>query len=151
MKTLWLAIFTMVLVWSGIQPKDYFTWFLEVAPALIGLVVMTLTYQRFRLTNLLYWLILCHCIVLMIGGHYTYAEVPLFDYLKPIFGFERNNYDKVGHFMQGFVPAIIGREILIRKQVLNAKAWLNFLVVSVCLAFWCFLRITRMVGRGTQW
>lgn len=96
---------------------------------------MAVTYRSFRLTTLLYILILLHCVILMIGGHYTYAEVPLFDTLKPILGFERNNYDKVGHFMQGFVPAIIAREILIRKEVVSGRAWLNTFVISVCLAF----------------
>ncbi len=141
MKTLWIAIFTVVLVWSGIGPKDYFTWALEVAPAIIGFIIIAVTYNKFRLTNILYLFILLHCIVLMIGGHYTYAEVPLFDYLKPIFGFERNNYDKVGHFMQGFVPAIIAREILIRKKILNSNKWLNFLVVSICLAISAFYEL----------
>ncbi|MCV6606349.1 MAG: DUF2238 domain-containing protein, partial [Porticoccaceae bacterium] len=97
-----MVIFISVLVWSGINPKDTLTWWLEVAPALIGGVLLAVTYRRFRLTPLLYACILLHCIVLMVGGHYTYAEVPLFDNL---FGSERNNYDKVGHFFQGFVPA----------------------------------------------
>jgi len=131
-KYIWAAIFFAVLIWSGIDPKDQFTWFLEVIPALIGAVVMTLTYKNFRLTPLLYFFILLHCIVLMVGGHYTYAEVPLFDNL---FGATRNNYDKVGHFFQGFVPALLAREILLRKNVVNSKGWLNIIVVSICLAF----------------
>ena len=131
---LWIAIFAAVLIWSGVAPKDRFTWVLEVIPALIGAVILAATYQSFRLTPLLYIFILFHCIVLMVGGHYTYAEVPLFDWIKPLFGFERNNYDKLGHFTQGFVPALIAREILIRKAVVNGKAWLNFLVVCFCLA-----------------
>ena len=114
MKYLWLGIFLFTLAWSAIEPKDYATWALEVSPAIIGLVIMAFTYNSFRLTTLLYILILAHCVVLIVGGHYTYAEVPLFDYLKPVFGWERNNYDKLGHFMQGFVPAILAREILIR-------------------------------------
>lgn len=131
---LWITIFAAVLIWSGVAPKDRFTWVLEVIPALIGAVILAATYQSFRLTPLLYIFILFHCIVLMVGGHYTYAEVPLFDWIKPLFGFERNNYDKLGHFIQGFVPALIAREILIRKAVVNGKAWLNFLVVCFCLA-----------------
>ena len=127
-----------VLVWSGINPKDYFTWLLEVAPALIGAGLLLATYHSFRLTTLLYGLILAHCIVLMIGGHYTYAEVPFFDGL---FGDTRNNYDKVGHFFQGFVPAILAREILIRKNVVNGTAWRNFLTISVCLAFSAFYEL----------
>ena len=134
MKIAWIIIFTLVLIWSGIQPKDYFTWLLEVSPAIAAGVILAFTYQSFRLTGLLYFLILAHCIVLIVGGHYTYAEVPLFDMIKPVFGFERNNYDKLGHFMQGFVPAIVAREILIRKAVLNSKYWLNFVIVSICMA-----------------
>jgi len=95
----WLVIFFAVLLWSAINPKDTFTWFLEVVPALIGLVVMAITYKKFPLTPLIYTLILIHSVVLMVGGHYTYAEVPLFDSFKEWFGFERNKYDKVGHFM----------------------------------------------------
>ena len=135
LKTLWLGIFAATLLWSGIHPKDYFTWFLEVAPALIGLVVLAFTYRSFPLTPLVYVLILFHCIILMVGGHYTYAEVPLFDAFKEWFGFERNNYDKVGHFVQGFVPAMIAREILIRKAIINGRGWMNFFIVSFCLAF----------------
>ena len=134
-KVLWIGIFAATLVWSGINPKDYFTWFLEVAPALIGIVVLALTSKSFPLTPLIYALILLHCVILMVGGHYTYAEVPLFDWFKEWFGFERNNYDKVGHFVQGFVPAMIAREILIRKAIVNGRSWMNFFIVSFCLAF----------------
>lgn len=134
MKILWLLTFLSTLIWSAIDPKDNLTWALEVAPALVALLVLAATYRAFPLTRLLYCLILLHCIVLMIGGHYTYAEVPLFDDLKPLFGFERNNYDKVGHFMQGFVPAIVAREILLRHNVVASKAWRNFFIVNICLA-----------------
>ena len=122
----------MVLVWSGINPKDQFTWLLEVAPVLIGGALLAFTYKGFKLTPVLYFLILVHCVILMVGGHYTYAEVPLFDNLL---GSQRNNYDKVGHFFQGFVPALLAREILIRKNVVNGALWRNLFVVSVCLAF----------------
>ena len=155
MKLLWVVIFTVVLVWSGINPKDYFTWVLEVAPALIGALLMAVTYKRFPLTPLLYGLILLHSIVLMVGGHYTYAEVPLFDLFKEWFGSERNNYDKVGHFMQGFVPAVLAREILIRKAVLAKPAWLNLFVISVCLAFSAFYEllewaVAEMTGESAE-
>jgi putative membrane protein len=140
-KLLWLALFFAVLLWSGISPKDPYTWLLEVAPALIALLALAVTYSSFRLTPLLYALILAHCIVLMVGGHYTYAEVPLFDYLKPVFGFERNNYDKLGHFFQGFVPAMVAREILIRKNVVSFAAWRNFFIVCFCLAFSAFYEL----------
>ena len=130
-----------VLIWSGINPKDQFTWFLEVAPALIGGAVLILTYRSFRLTPLLYWLILIHCVILMIGGHYTYAEVPLFDLLKEYMGSSRNNYDKVGHFAQGFVPAIVAREIIIRKDIIKGSGWQFFFIVSFCLGFSAFYEL----------
>ncbi|OUR88982.1 hypothetical protein A9Q92_01765 [Methylophaga sp. 42_8_T64] len=138
MKALWIIIFSLVLIWSGIHPKDQFTWLLEVAPAIIGAGIMLYSYNSFRLTPLIYSLILAHCIVLMIGGHYTYAGVPLFDGL---FGAERNNYDKVGHFFQGFVPALLAREILIRKQVVNGRYWLAVIIVSITLAFSAFYEL----------
>jgi putative membrane protein len=152
---LWLAIFFGVLIWSVIHPKDYFTWFLEVVPALIGLVVMVVTYKKFPLTTILYTLILVHSIVLMVGGHYTYAEVPLFDSFKEWFGFERNNYDKVGHFMQGFVPVMIAREIVMRQDVFSNKRWMNFFILSFVLAFSAFYEliewaVAEMSGEGAE-
>ncbi len=152
MKYLWLLVFAVVFVWSAIDPKDQFTWFLEVLPAIIGVVLVAVTYNKFRLTPLLYFFILAHCVVLMVGGHYTYAEVPLFDGL---FGAERNNYDKVGHFFQGFVPALLAREILIRKAVINGAAWRNFFTVSVCLAFSAFYEliewwVAELTGEGAE-
>ena len=137
-KYLWVIIFLLVLVWSGINPKDELTWLLEVLPAIIGVLVLAATYRTFRLTPLLYGLILFHCVILMIGAHYTYAEVPFFDAIRPAFGFERNNYDKLGHFVQGFVPAMIAREVLIRKEAVNGAAWRNLFIVSICLAFSAF-------------
>ena len=141
MKHLWLVIFFSVLIWSGINPKDQFTWFLEVFPALIGVTIIAVTFNKFRLTQLTYILILIHCVILMVGGHYTYAEVPLFDWIKDYFDLERNNYDKVGHFAQGFIPAIIAREILIRKEIIGKTGWLNFIVISICLAFSAFYEL----------
>lgn len=134
MKTIWLFIFFSVLTWSAIHPKDYFTWVLEVFPAIAGIVVLAITYKRFRLTQLAYILILIHSIILMVGGHYTYAEEPLFNWIRDNFHFVRNNYDKIGHIAQGFVPAIIIREIIIRKSVVAKPKWQNFFVVSICLA-----------------
>jgi putative membrane protein len=130
----WCVLFVVVLVWSAIEPKDRVTWWLEVVPALIAAVILAATLTRFPLTGLAYWLILAHAVVLMVGGHYTYAEVPLFDWLKEPLGWERNNYDKLGHFMQGFTPALIARELLVRLVPLRRGGWLNFLVVCVCLA-----------------
>lgn len=138
---LWIAIYLGVLIWSGIDPKDQFTWFLEVIPAIIGALVLVLTYKSFRLTNLVYVLILIHCLILMVGGHYTYAEVPLFDYFKEVFGFSRNNYDKLGHFAQGFVPALITREIILRKEIINGAVWQFFFIVSFCLGFSAFYEL----------
>lgn len=130
-----ILLFVVGLVWSGINPKDYFTWILEVAPAIIGLLVLIATYKRFKLTDFTYYFILIHCWILFIGGHYTYTEVPFFDWLKETFDLSRNNYDKVGHFAQGFIPAIIVREIFVRQKVVEQKAWLNFIIVAVCLSF----------------
>jgi putative membrane protein len=138
---LWLSIFFGVLVWSGIEPKDRLTWVLEAGPAIIGLLVMAKTRISFPLTPLLYFWILVHCIVLMVGAKYTYAEVPLFDWISELFGWERNNYDKVGHFMQGFVPALLTREILLRKKLVNADGWRNFIILSICLAFSAFYEL----------
>ena len=137
-RTLWLLVFFGVLIWSGISPTDRFTWYLEVAPAMVGLILLGFTYNSFRLTPILYILILTHCIILMVGGHFTYAEVPFFDNL---FGSQRNNYDKLGHFFQGFMPAMLAREILIRKQVVNGKAWRVLFVLSLCLAFSAFYEL----------
>ena len=141
MRIIWSSIFFIVLLWSAINPKDYFTWFLEVAPALIGIVVLALTYKKFRLTQLTYSLILIHCIILMVGGHYTYAEVPLFDWIRDYFEFERNNYDKVGHLAQGFIPAIIAREIILRRSVIKGVAWQNFFIICLCLAISAFYEL----------
>lgn len=143
LKIIWLVVFFAVLIWSGIMPKNYYTWVLEVAPALIGLGILAATYHKFTLSRLTYCLILLHCIVLMIGGHYTYAEVPLFDTIANWFGWERNHYDKLGHFVQGFVPACIAREILLRFNVVKNERWLSILVMSVCLAFSAFYELVE--------
>ncbi len=139
---LWLGVFTVMLVWSGINPKDQFTWFLEVFPALIGFVLIVLTYKKFPLTPLLYTLILMHMIILMVGGHYTYAEVPVGEWIRELLHQSRNNYDKLGHFFQGFEPAILAREILIRKDIVTAsRAWLNYIILSIVLAFSAFYEL----------
>lgn len=143
MRFLWLTIFLLTLAWSAVNPKEPATWALEVAPAVIGLIVLALTRKNFPLTSLLYALILVHCIILMVGGHYTYAEVPLFDGL---FGAERNNYDKLGHFVQGFVPAMIARELLIRKQVIAGVAWRNFIIICFCLALSAFYELLEWLA-----
>jgi len=137
----WIVIFSAVLIWSGIGPHDYPTWLLEVAPAIIAAAVLWFTRERFPLTRLTYVLILIHCIILMVGGHYTYAEVPLGDWIREAFDQTRNNYDKLGHFAQGLVPAIVAREILIRKNVVNFPGWRDFLIICVCLAISAFYEL----------
>jgi putative membrane protein len=124
----------VVFVWSAVRPRDYFTWLLEVAPAIIGFVVLAATYGKFRFTQLVYTLCALHAIILMVGGHYTYAEVPLFNWIRDTFGLSRNHYDRVGHFAQGFVPAMVTREILLRTSPLGAGKWLTTIVIAVCLA-----------------
>lgn len=153
MKILWLLIFFSVLTWSAIDPKETITWWLEVAPAIIGLIVLIFTYRQFPLTPLVYSLILIHCVILMVGGHYTYAEVPLFDTIGEWLGHTRNNYDKVGHLAQGFVPLMIAREILIRKSIVNGMDWLHFLAVCFVLAFSAFYELIEwwvaLIGGGS--
>jgi putative membrane protein len=129
-----LIVFGIVFTWSAIHPKEYFTWMLEVFPAVAGVIILIATYKKFRFTNLIYTQILVHSCILLVGGHYTYAEVPLFDWIRDFFHQSRNNYDKLGHFAQGFVPALITREIFIRKRVISKKGWRNFIIVSICMA-----------------
>jgi len=150
---LWVLLWVMVFIWSAIHPKDYFTWFLEVLPAMIGMILLVLTYRSFRLTPMLYILILFHMILLMVGGHYTYAEVPFFDTIGNYLGWERNNYDKLGHFTPGFVTAILAREILIRKHAVNGKGWLILFVLSICLGFSAFYELIEWqvaIWSGTE-
>lgn len=147
-----ILILTTVFVWSAIQPTDDLTWFLEVAPVLIALPILYYTYQQFPLTPLLYVLILGHAIILMIGGHYTYAEVPAFSWLRDTFELSRNYYDRVGHFAQGFIPAMIAREILLRKNVVKKGPWLFFIVCSIALSISAFYELIEWwvaVASGT--
>lgn len=140
-RVTWIAVFVAVLAWSAVRPHDYPTWLLEVGPALIAAAVLWYTRESFPFTPLVYVLILAHCIILMVGGHYTYAEVPAFDWIGETFGHQRNNYDKLGHFAQGFVPALVAREIVIRKAVFNNKRWRDFFIVCFCLAFSAFYEL----------
>jgi putative membrane protein len=133
-KQIFILLFCFGLVLSGIHPKEYFTWFLEVSPAIIGFLLLTFTYKKFPFTNFTYFFILLHCYILFLGGHYTYAEVPLFDWIKDTFNHSRNNYDKLGHFAQGFVPAMIIRELFIRINVVANKNYFNFIIIAICLA-----------------
>lgn len=141
MRWIWIGIFVAVLGWSGIGPKDFVTWCLEVAPAVIGGIVLWVTRERFPLTTLVYVLVLIHCIVLMVGGHYTYAEVPLGEWARELVDGSRNNYDKLGHFVQGFIPAMIARELMVRLGVFNSTRWRDFFIVSFCLGFSAFYEL----------
>lgn len=129
-----LGVFTAVLAWSAVHPHDYFTWALEVFPALIALGVLVRTYPQFQFTTFVYLLITIHACILFVGGHYTYAEVPLGNWARDYFHLARNDYDRLGHFAQGFVPALVAREVLLRRQIVLRRGWLFFIVISICLA-----------------
>lgn len=130
-----LGLTVVALVASGIAPYDRATWYLEVAPVVIGAALLIATYRRFPLTPLLYRLIFLHALVLILGGHYTYARVPAGFWVQDLLDLSRNHYDRFAHFVQGFVPAVLAREILLRRSPLRTGGWLFFLVVCVCLAF----------------
>jgi putative membrane protein len=136
-----LAIVAVVFAWSGINPHDRFTWFLEVFPVILGVPALIYVYPRFRFTPLVYTLMAIHAAILMVGGRYTYAEVPLGAWIQDAFGLARNHYDRIGHFAQGFVPAMLAREILIRRSPLARSKWLPFVVICVCLAFSAFYEL----------
>jgi putative membrane protein len=141
LRAAWIVIFLGVLIWSGINPKDFATWCLEVAPAVIGAAILWFTRERFPLTPLAYSLILVHCMILIVGGHYTYAEVPLGEWFRELTDGTRNNYDKLGHFAQGFVPAMVAREVVIRLQVFNSVRWRYFFIVCFCLGMSAFYEL----------
>ena len=124
----------IIIMWSVINPLDLFTWFLEVLPVLIGIIVLIYIYPRFRFSNFVYTLLWLHAIILIVGGHYTYAEMPLFNWLRDFFDLGRNYYDRLGHFAQGFIPAMVTREVLLRQTPLKHGKWLNFIIISICLA-----------------
>src|SRR5258708_7764665 len=129
-----VLIVSAVFIWSAIAPRDRLTWWLEIFPALFGGAVLVATYRRLRFTTLVYTLIAIHMIILLVGGHYTYAQVPLFSWLRDRLHLARNDFDRVGHFAQGFVPAMIAREVLIRNSVVKRGFWLIAIVISFCLA-----------------
>ncbi|MBW8782863.1 MAG: DUF2238 domain-containing protein [Verrucomicrobia bacterium] len=145
-----------VAAWSWIAPHDRFTWWLEAAPAVAGTVLLFILRKRFPLSTLLLVLVGLHCVVLLVGAHYTYARVPLFDWIRDVMGGTRNDYDKLGHFTQGLVPAILAREILLRTSPLRDRGdgrpsrWLGFLVVCVCLAFSAFYELVEWLTAITQ-
>jgi putative membrane protein len=136
-----LIAVVVVILWSSWRPHDRLTWWLETSPGIAAVILLLATYRRFRFTTLCYTLIAFHICVLCVGGHYTYARVPFFDWLRPVFGWQRNQYDRLGHLTQGFVPAIVAREILLRLDVLNRKKWLPFLVLSICMAISAFYEL----------
>jgi putative membrane protein len=138
-----LAIVAVVFAWSGINPHDRFTWFLEVFPVILGVPALIYVYPRFRFTPLVYTLMAIHAAILMVGGRYTYAEVPVGFWIQDAFGLGRNHYDRIGHFAQGFVPAMLAREILIRRSPLARSKWLPFVVICVCLAFSAFYELVE--------
>ena len=138
---MWVIVFLSVLTWSAIEPADRLTWWMEVIPAIVGFIVLIMTRKRFPLTELVYFLILIHAIILMVGGHFTYAEVPLGDWLRDLVGGGRNNYDKLGHLAQGFIPVMIAREIMIRNRVVAVRGWLPFLLLCVVLAISAFYEL----------
>jgi putative membrane protein len=130
-----VALVVGALLWSAIAPKDRLTWFMEVVWVIVGLPVVMLAWGRFPLTRLLCWLLAAHALVLIYGGAYTYAETPLGFWLRDLFGFTRNPWDRVGHLMQGFVPAILARELLLRSTPLRRGGWLVYLVLASALSF----------------
>ena len=129
-----LCGFTIVLAWSAVHPHDYFTWTLEIFPAILALAALAITYRKFQFTTLVYALITLHACILFVGGHYTYAEVPLFNWIRDHYHLARNDYDRVGHFAQGFVPALVAREVLLRQKIVLRRGWLFFIVLSICMA-----------------
>ncbi len=149
-----LAATLAVLVWSGIGPTDRLTWWLEVSPVLIGLPILIVTRRRFPLSRLLVRLLFLHAVILMVGGHYTYALVPMGNWVRDAWDLSRNHYDRLGHVAQGFVPALLTREILLRCSPLRPGAWLTFLSGSVCLAFSAFYELlewwTALIGGASS-
>lgn len=147
-RLIWfLSLLVPVLVWSAVNPHDRLTWWLEVFPLLIGVPLILAVQKRFPLSSLLLVLVWFHAVILIVGGHYTYALVPAGEWAREWFGWTRNNYDKLGHFAQGFVPAILARELLLRTSPLRNRGdgrpsrWTGFLVVCVCLGFSAFYEL----------
>lgn len=134
-----------VFLWSAIRPRDLLTWFMEIAPAAIAIPILIWIYPRYRFTTLVYALIALHAAILMVGGHYTYAQEPVFNWLKDAFHLDRNYYDRLGHFAQGFVPAAIAREVLIRWTGIRRGRMLIFLVLCVAMAISAWYEILEFV------
>lgn len=155
LKYLQLGIIMACLIFSGIDPFDRTTWILEAFPVLIGVPLLLWLDYRHKVTMLLFVLITLHCLVLMYGGAYSYARAPMGFWLQDVFNFSRNPYDRIGHFMQGFVPAILAREVLLRSAKIHSRRWLFFLCVAVCLAFSAFYELIEwaaalILGQGAD-
>ena len=153
--TVLIVAWLVGLVWSGLAPHDRITWWMEVAPCFIALLLLWRTRDSFVLTNMVYWLILIHGLILIVGGSYTYARVPLGFWMQEWFGFTRNNYDKIGHFAQGFIPAMVARELLIRKFTITRRGLVAFLSIAICLAFSAFYELIEwwsalIMGQGAE-
>lgn len=131
----------LVFAWSGWRPYDRLTWWLETIPGIVGAAILVFTYGRFRFSTLVYTLVALHIILLCVGGHYTYARVPLFEWLKPVFGWQRNHYDRLGHLAQGFVPALIARELFVRLKIIRSRGWTFAIVLLVCLGISAFYEL----------
>ena len=138
-----LAVVVATTIWSWIEPFDRLTWWMEAIPVFIALPILMVIRVRFPLTRLVYYLIAIHAIVLVVGAHYTYARVPIGFWLQEILDFSRNPYDRIGHIAQGFIPAIVARELMIRHKVVSSRSWLFFLVVCFCLAFSAFYELVE--------
>jgi len=136
-----LVSLAAVLVWSVVKPFDFFTWVLEALIPVVGVLILLFTYRKFRLTNLAYVLIWIHAIILLIGAHYTYSRMPAFNWLRDTFDLSRNHYDRFGHIAQGFVPAILARELLLRTSPLKRGKWFFFIIICICLAISAFYEL----------
>jgi putative membrane protein len=150
-----LVLTVAIFIWSGINPFEYQTWLLEVFPAIIGFALIAYYWKNFRISDFLLVLICIHTWILCVGGHYTYAKVPAGVWFQELFGLHRNHYDRLGHFAQGFVPAFLAREILLRKHVLKNDGWLKLIVISICLAFSAFYELIEfsvalILGQGSD-
>lgn len=146
-EKVFLSISAIIFVLSAINPRDYLTWLLEVFPGMIGFTLMAYYWKSFRLSRFLLVLICIHSWILFIGGHYTYAEVPVGFWVRDAFGLERNHYDRVGHFVQGFQPAFLARELLIRNKVVKKDDWwLKYIIISICLGFSAFYELIEFAA-----
>ena len=145
----------VILIFSGINTNDKFTWFLEVLPVIITSIVLMVTYKKFKFTNFVYILMWIHAMILIVGGYYTYAEMPLFNWIRDTFNLSRNYYDRLGHFAQGFVPAMVIREVFIKNKIIKNEAWTNFIVIAICLSISASYEIiefavARITGEGAE-